>query len=442
MWFLKFRKRSQHKECSFCHDMRENLLKPGQGTAQKMQWAWEWQEHLRAQYHDRLIYWSLRWASRAKMNVLTIIIDGMDKVKTAWPQYHSHRKPAYLESCHRPRVVLSAVLCHGWCTNIYLTPEGVHHGGGHFCELLFRALDSVAEIARREKREFPQHLVIQSDNTTAQAKNSLVSNCLAYLVARGKFLTATLNFLTVGHTHEDVDRLFSLILVACLRRYRFEVPEDLRKSLVSCLQEHVHAKQEQLNVNMVMSIRDFDGWLKPLLITQHNCFVTRRGRLAAHSFIYKVRSDLSPAQVSDLSKLGRRVQRGFPEHPEDVFAITKGRMYHTKTMSPVLVLPHAILNRISGSVPKDILKQEAMTKPERDNLEKLARTLRCMPQPYLRAARDIDIMLSEAEPEQPPVFNWLALPPPPRAAVSITRNAYYEHLPDTSWNLVATFHRS
>ena len=85
MWFLKFRKRSQHKECSFCHDMRENLLKPGQGTAQKMQWAWEWQEHLRAQYHDRLIYWSLRWASRAKMNALTILIDGTDKVKTAWP---------------------------------------------------------------------------------------------------------------------------------------------------------------------------------------------------------------------------------------------------------------------------------------------------------------------------------------------------------------------
>ena len=143
----------------------------------------------------------------------------------------------------------------------------MHHGGGHFCELLFRALDSVAEIARREKREFPQHLVIQSDNTTAQAKNSLVSNCLAYLVARGKFLTATLNFLTVGHTHEDVDRPFSLILVTCLRRHRFEVPEDLRKSLVSCLQEHVHGEQEQLNVNMVMSIRDFDGWLKPLGMT-------------------------------------------------------------------------------------------------------------------------------------------------------------------------------
>ena len=56
--------------------------------------------------------------------------------------------------------------------------------------------------------------------------------------------------------------------------------------------------------------------------------------------------------MNDLSKLGRRVQRGFPEHPEDVFAIT---MFHTKTMSPVLVLPHAILNRVSDSVPKDIL---------------------------------------------------------------------------------------
>ena len=91
-------------------------LKKG-SIKQKMELARDWREHLRAQYHDRLIYWSIRGASRAFLDVLTIIIDSMDQVKTAWPQYKFARKQHCLENLQRPRVILSAVLCHGWCTN-------------------------------------------------------------------------------------------------------------------------------------------------------------------------------------------------------------------------------------------------------------------------------------------------------------------------------------
>ena len=110
---MKFRPRSQHKECNQCFDFRCQLSKANCTYQEKMKWASEFQEHLRAQYHDRLIYWSLRFASRCFQNVLCIIIDGMDKVKTAWPQYRDARKPAYLDALHRPRVILSVVICHG-----------------------------------------------------------------------------------------------------------------------------------------------------------------------------------------------------------------------------------------------------------------------------------------------------------------------------------------
>ena len=66
----------------------------------------------------------------------------------------------------------------------------------------------MAEIAERDGVLMPRHLVIQSDNTTSQAKNSLVGQFSATLVAAGKFETATLNFLPAGHTHEDVDLAF------------------------------------------------------------------------------------------------------------------------------------------------------------------------------------------------------------------------------------------
>ena len=132
--FLKFRKVSQHKECSICFDYRTMLSSPKYGAQKKKEIARDLLEHLRSQYHDRLIYWSLRWASRAFQNVLCIIVDGMDKVKTAWPKWPGHRKPAYLEGLIRPRCVLSAVMAHGWFTGIYLAPEDLYHGAAYFCE--------------------------------------------------------------------------------------------------------------------------------------------------------------------------------------------------------------------------------------------------------------------------------------------------------------------
>ena len=57
---------------------------------------------------------------------------------------------------------------------------------------------------KRRGIAFPKHLVVQSDNTTAQAKNTDVAMFLAYLVFRYKSATTDLFFLMVGHTHEDM----------------------------------------------------------------------------------------------------------------------------------------------------------------------------------------------------------------------------------------------
>ena len=334
-YVLKFRKKSQHKECTDCHCYRESIQGKQKSPAEKMELAAKWREHLRAQYHDRLIYWSLRWCSRANMNVLCIIIDGMDQCKTAWPQYPFHRKPAVLENLTRPRVILSAVLCHGWCSNIFLMEDSLFHGASSFCELLSRSFDKVAEIAKKTGRPFPQHLVVQCDNTSAQNKNSLVGVFMANLVSEGKFLTATVNFLTVGHTHEDVDHYFSVILSTVLRPHRFELPEDLAQLLREKMRSFTLSKSEELFVE-VSHVRDFDAWLKPLGVTLYNAFKSRQGRLAAHSFIYKRRCHLFPRELQDLPADRLCGQA----HDHDVFALTKGRM-HGISLHPLSFVCHA-----------------------------------------------------------------------------------------------------
>jgi hypothetical protein len=80
-----------------CHDFRVKVRKKGVPTAETISLARQWREHLRAQYHDRLLYWSLRWASRMVMDVSVVIIDSMDKVKTSFSKHRTARKPAYLD---------------------------------------------------------------------------------------------------------------------------------------------------------------------------------------------------------------------------------------------------------------------------------------------------------------------------------------------------------
>lgn len=65
----------------------------------------------------------------------------------------------------------------------------------------------MARICRERRQSLPDHLLIQSDNTVAQAKNKEVMAVCATWAMLKLFRTVTVNFLTVGHTHEDCDQL-------------------------------------------------------------------------------------------------------------------------------------------------------------------------------------------------------------------------------------------
>jgi hypothetical protein len=56
----------------------------------------------------------------------------------------------------------------------------------------------------------PKHLQLQLDNCGRENKNTTVFQFCGYLVSVLKwFLTAQINFLLVGHSHDEVDRWHS-----------------------------------------------------------------------------------------------------------------------------------------------------------------------------------------------------------------------------------------
>ena len=170
----------------------------------KASWRRHLREHIRVTYLDRQIYWNLRFASRGFNDVLVIIIDSMDKTKFAWPRYASGRRPHDLADLCRPRISFTIAMAHGYCVDMYAAPEELNHGADAFLEVLCRTIDHVQKICQQRNLPFPRHLVIQSDNTVAQAKNQYVAVFLAFLVSRRLFLSVNLFFLVVGHTHEDI----------------------------------------------------------------------------------------------------------------------------------------------------------------------------------------------------------------------------------------------
>jgi hypothetical protein len=77
----------------------------------------------------------------------------------------------------------------------------------------------------------PPKLYLQLDGTTRQNKNQYLFGYLGGLIARGVFDEILVSFLPVGHTHEDIDALFSRFskaLTYCHARSRPELARVLK----------------------------------------------------------------------------------------------------------------------------------------------------------------------------------------------------------------------
>ena len=101
-------------------------------------------------------------------------------------------------------------LVHGQACYGFTFLLNIKHGSNVTIETLHRVLQDRFE--KNDKQPFKQRtLYLQLDNTTKQCKSKYVFCFLALLVAWYLFTVVMLSFLMVGHTHEDIDQLFSRI---------------------------------------------------------------------------------------------------------------------------------------------------------------------------------------------------------------------------------------
>lgn len=95
-------------------------------------------------------------------------------------------------------------IAHGRGAYAHTFWDNFKHGTNVTIESIFRVL---RDLVKGEP--LPPYLFLQLDNTAKQNKSRFMFGFLGYLVQLGVFKVIVVSFLPVGHTHEDIDQMFS-----------------------------------------------------------------------------------------------------------------------------------------------------------------------------------------------------------------------------------------
>lgn len=204
----------------------------------------------RGGYHRRR-----REARTHPNSCISIIIDGAD--------WQSYGIPFFCERTHSSQklwtipVYLVGVLVHGRLSSVYIVPGHFKQGTNVVIHILYDVLLDI--MARGEK--IPDTLYLQLDNTVKQNKSRFMIGFLAALVQAGVFKKVVLSFLPKGHTHEDIDQLFSRIAVAMKCRDARSI-EELASIIRTCYTDAEGRRLRVMNVDAVSNFSDFiDSYL-------------------------------------------------------------------------------------------------------------------------------------------------------------------------------------
>ncbi|GBG82102.1 hypothetical protein CBR_g34382 [Chara braunii] len=143
-------------------------------------------------------------ASSHPSEYVAMIIDGMDQSKSVLPHFTEVPKDSKLKEGNFVKVHVVGAKVPGLSSNASATVFFDNFKSDSNCMLI---------VLHRQISQlpvpFPSVLYLTLDNTSKENKNKFVLSYLVFLVKMRVFSKVKLNFLLVGHTHEDIDQMFS-----------------------------------------------------------------------------------------------------------------------------------------------------------------------------------------------------------------------------------------
>lgn len=166
-----------------------------------------------------------------KDDYLGLVIDGMDQKKTLVP--HFLRAPKNLKEENFVQLhVVGALIFNGVMTSkVFINLPNLHNNPN-------LTITVIQKILCEWQGELPGTLYVQLDNTaTRENKNQVLLAYLSMLVHQKVFKKVKLGFLLVGHTHDQIDQMFSRFSVKLAKKSAFDL-NDICKLLKEAYEPH------------------------------------------------------------------------------------------------------------------------------------------------------------------------------------------------------------
>ena len=183
------------------------------------------------------------------LNLLSIVIDGPSLFKMRAPVFPGARNPKSMSSLLSEGfmgVIVHKVKTYAirmsWATpsKINQTIECLHH----------------VLLDLQKEYTLPKKLALQMDNSTASNKTPAVLIFVAWLIEKGIFTEAEINLLFPGHTHIDIDQLFSAWLRRIIDRYCLNVT---RQRIMEAIRTHRRDGRHQPVIVGDLPVRSWGG---------------------------------------------------------------------------------------------------------------------------------------------------------------------------------------
>ncbi|XP_061171052.1 uncharacterized protein LOC133180592 [Saccostrea echinata] len=251
--YIAIPKNNRFSKCNVCTEIKIKLGET-RDAQERMMLQKKRDNHLKKQNIERQKYY--KHQQKAKMfpnKYLSLIIDGMDQSKTSLPHFVHASK--FTSTMWKLRVHLIGVIVHGIGIYGFFDLFQYSHSTNLTISILLSVLYSM-------KDSLPDTLYIQMDNCARENKNRYLLGFMCYLVEIGLFRKIKISFLMVGHTHEDIDQVFSKFS-HWLGRHAAMTLMKLMNGFEACYTPGPHS----IKTNRVYNITE---WITPFLNTIKN----------------------------------------------------------------------------------------------------------------------------------------------------------------------------
>lgn len=192
-------------------------------------------------------------------------------------------------------------------------------------------------------------------------------------------------------------------------------------------------------MEMLEGVRNWKQWSGEMRVTPYHAFMTRNGLEAPHSFSWKLRRDLTAAELAWLGDAARAAGTG---GPADVFCLVKNFIKDTHLQQAPVLAVTAGRAALPGPAPAELAPLPDVPEERRVELRKLADVIQ---QEFgmVEGANYLRRLASRrgwAAHQRVPL-PWLQVASRPELPLAPTANPHFGHLPAASWDLRVRFSR-